>query len=271
MTRKRLVPDRHPGKMRELGPRHEQAPRESRRVLAAVALSVAASLSAAQASPITVAGTVGERSDTFTLTAGRWNAELHVDGTNINIWGLYHAYGCAIVPLFEWVPQGQTARATFSVGDDDPTCPSDIPAGQVYVEAFGGEGGWQVTFAKEDECPNDRACLNNAYTIGVEYQDPSTSLWRDGKLAAYLGDESAAFYFFSASNAEVLVKVLNGCGVNGHYWVYAAPATDLLYRVTVWPPAGLGTRWTSARAEPTEDPAFTWVAAVTDSEAFACQ
>lgn len=47
------------------------------------------------------------------------------------------------------------------------------------------------------------------------------------------GESSGLFYFFSPDNAEALVKVLEGCGVNGHWWVYAAAATDLDYTLNV--------------------------------------
>ncbi|MDE2923323.1 MAG: hypothetical protein OYL92_12490 [Acidobacteriota bacterium] len=39
--------------------------------------------------------------------------------------------------------------------------------------------------------------------------------------------QSGLAYFFDRDNAEVLVKVLDGCGVNGYYWVFVAPVTDL--------------------------------------------
>ena len=42
--------------------------------------------------------------------------------------------------------------------------------------------------------------------------------------------------------AELLVKVLNGCAINGHRWVFVAPATDLEF--TLWVTAPDGSRWT---------------------------
>ncbi|MYB17371.1 MAG: hypothetical protein F4Y16_00010 [Holophagales bacterium] len=45
--------------------------------------------------------------------------------------------------------------------------------------------------------------------------------------------DSGLFYFFSYNNWEVLLKVLDGCGVNEHHWVYAASATDLGMRLVV--------------------------------------
>ncbi len=44
---------------------------------------------------------------------------------------------------------------------------------------------------------------------------------------------NSLFYFFSEDNPELLVKVLNGCGVNGKYWVFGSAGTDLDYSVSV--------------------------------------
>ncbi len=49
-----------------------------------------------------------------------------------------------------------------------------------------------------------------------------------------LGDASTLYYFFEESNVEMLLKVLDGCAVNDHIWVYAAAATDLRYEIQVW-------------------------------------
>ena len=42
-----------------------------------------------------------------------------------------------------------------------------------------------------------------------------------------LGDSGALFYFFGPNKPETLVKVLDACADYGHYWVFAASATDL--------------------------------------------
>lgn len=39
--------------------------------------------------------------------------------------------------------------------------------------------------------------------------------------------ESGGFWFFSPDNLEVVLKLLDGCGTNGNYWVYSAGLTDL--------------------------------------------
>jgi hypothetical protein len=51
--------------------------------------------------------------------------------------------------------------------------------------------------------------------------------------AAPLTADTGAFWFFSAANLEVLVKVLNGCALNDNYWVFAAGLTDVNVVLTV--------------------------------------
>ncbi len=55
----------------------------------------------------------------------------------------------------------------------------------------------------------------------------------DGLTTALRSDNSGLFYFFDPNNWEVLVKVLDGCAINHHYWVLAAATTDVGYRLEV--------------------------------------
>jgi hypothetical protein len=48
-----------------------------------------------------------------------------------------------------------------------------------------------------------------------------------------LSEESGLFWFFSPSNVETIVKVLDGCGVNNHRWVYTTGLTDLRVLVMI--------------------------------------
>jgi len=63
--------------------------------------------------------------------------------------------------------------------------------------------------------------------------------WRDFAgltgtgTAVPLSEESGLFWFFAASNLEMLVKVLDGCAITGHHWVFAAATTNVAYTLTV--------------------------------------
>ena len=45
--------------------------------------------------------------------------------------------------------------------------------------------------------------------------------------------DSGLFYFFGASNLEMLIKVLNACGLNDRYWVFFAATTNVELAVVV--------------------------------------
>lgn len=53
----------------------------------------------------------------------------------------------------------------------------------------------------------------------------------DGRLGRAKGEalsaDTGVFWYFLAGTAEVVVKVLDGCKVNGHAWVFAAGLTDV--------------------------------------------
>jgi hypothetical protein len=48
-----------------------------------------------------------------------------------------------------------------------------------------------------------------------------------------LTSDSGYFWFFDPSNVELIVKVLDGCGVNGHFWVLAGGLTEVEVVVNV--------------------------------------
>jgi hypothetical protein len=51
--------------------------------------------------------------------------------------------------------------------------------------------------------------------------------------AVSLTSDTGWFWFFDDTNVEMVVKVLDGCGVNGRYWVFAGGLTNTRVRFTV--------------------------------------
>ena len=79
---------------------------------------------------------------------------------------------------------------------------------------------------------------------------------------AYAGtNDSGLFWFFNRENREILIKLLDGCAVNGHVWVYGASTTDLGYALRVTDTA------TGAVREYRNEPGRP-AAAITDAAAF---
>jgi hypothetical protein len=48
-----------------------------------------------------------------------------------------------------------------------------------------------------------------------------------------LSDDSGAFWFFDRRNLEMIVKILDGCGLNQRYWVFAGGLTNVEVTLTV--------------------------------------
>ena len=46
--------------------------------------------------------------------------------------------------------------------------------------------------------------------------------------------QGGLFWFFNASNPEMLVKLINGCPLNGHFWVFLSAGTNVSFDVTVF-------------------------------------
>jgi hypothetical protein len=75
-------------------------------------------------------------------------------------------------------------------------------------------------------------CLNNGrFRAEATFRTPQG---QNGQAAAKpLTDDSGYFTFFNPSNVEVLVKVLDACGLNQRYWVFSAGLTNVRVEVTI--------------------------------------
>lgn len=70
-------------------------------------------------------------------------------------------------------------------------------------------------------------CLQDGrYSVTIEWEKPDGEKG-SAKVARPRTKDSGLFYFFDYNNWEVLLKVLDGCAVNEHHWVYAASASDI--------------------------------------------
>jgi hypothetical protein len=92
----------------------------------------------------------------------------------------------------------------------------------------------QCTTLPPTHCtPSDIAtCLNGGrFEVSMVYRTGQnvTGLAH----ASQLTPDTGWFWFFDQKNVEVVLKVLNGCGVNGRYWVYASGLTDVQVTITV--------------------------------------
>src|SRR5436305_9722454 len=75
-------------------------------------------------------------------------------------------------------------------------------------------------------------CLNGArFQAEVTWSVPG--LGTGAGQAVPLTDDTGSFWFFDNSNLELMIKVLDGRAVNGHFWVFYGGLSDVEYRITV--------------------------------------
>ncbi|NJL27014.1 MAG: hypothetical protein HC897_03585 [Thermoanaerobaculia bacterium] len=83
-------------------------------------------------------------------------------------------------------------------------------------------------------CRPDRLCLHDGrFEVGVVWRDFQGESGPGRVVPGLDSTDSGLFWFFQPANYEFLVKVLDGCGVNGHFWVLAAATTNVEYTLTV--------------------------------------
>ena len=75
-------------------------------------------------------------------------------------------------------------------------------------------------------------------------------------------DDSVLYFFFNPGNWELMVKVLDGCALNGHFWVFGSSSTDVEYELRVTDTL-TGRVWTRMNPLGVASPA------ITDTTAFA--
>lgn len=88
--------------------------------------------------------------------------------------------------------------------------------------------------------PASSSCAPSATTLCLSSNRFAISTtWRtsDGNsgngTAVALSGDTGYFWFFNSSNVEMVLKVLNGCGLNSNYWVFAGGLTNVSVTMTV--------------------------------------
>ena len=107
-----------------------------------------------------------------------------------------------------------------------------------------------------------RLCLRGGrFAVEATWRDPVGLPGQARVTEARTGD-SGLLWFFRPENWELQVKVLDGCPVNGRYWVFAAGTTNVEYDLTV-------TDLTTGQQRTYHNPPHTTAVTVTDTGAFA--
>jgi hypothetical protein len=102
----------------------------------------------------------------------------------------------------------------------------------------GRDGDGSGVFAQRFQNPvcaggSETLCLAaGLFQARVTWKNPYTGETGTGKALPLTGD-TGAFWFFSPDNLELMVKVLDGDAINGHFWVFYGSLSNVEYTLTI--------------------------------------
>ncbi len=104
-----------------------------------------------------------------------------------------------------------------------------------FIEPFANKIGRVSTGTVAPTCTSDdhTLCLNDhRFAVNATFQQTPLGPSIEAN-AVRLTADTGYFWFFDANNVELVVKVLNGCGLTNTYWVFAAGLTNVGVNLTV--------------------------------------
>ena len=120
-----------------------------------------------------------------------------------------------------------------------------------------------ATFNTDGASCGGAICLNaNRFQVDVDWRTAQGDTGQAVAVPGVRSDDSGVLYFFSANNWEMLIKVLDGCAITDHFWVFAAATTDVEYTLSV-------TDTQTMESTTYFNPLGTAAAAITDTSALA--
>lgn len=127
-------------------------------------------------------------------------------------------------PRHSWSSPG-FYTVTLRVGDGSTGSTESTASRTFLVEAAEKAGNCESSETR-------RCLLDSRYALELEWRTAEGETG-DAMVAWEGTNDSGLLHFFERDNWEVVVKVLDGCSINGHVWVYGASATTLGYAIRV--------------------------------------
>jgi hypothetical protein len=77
-------------------------------------------------------------------------------------------------------------------------------------------------------CLHDRFKVTARFRVGAQ-----NTAEGQAQTVSSLFEGSGIFWFFDVQNWELMIKALNGCGLNNRFWIFNAGITNLYFRIEV--------------------------------------
>jgi len=139
----------------------------------------------------------------------------------------------ASVGDIEALPGGSAAAEPVLRAVEVPPSSFDLEGARLYTRLALMEDLSQLSRAAS-ACTSDATtlCLNSSrFSVEVAWQ---TNDGRSGDgQAVTLTSDTGYFWFFNDANVELILKVLDGRSINGHFWVFYGALSNVGYQITV--------------------------------------
>ncbi len=140
--------------------------------------------------------------------------------------------------------------------------PGTIDVGNLIILSGTALVGEPVVDPESCLASSTTLCLaGNRFEVEVDWRDFEGETG-SGRVVSVDSADSGLFWFFDADNWELLVKVLDGCGINNRFWVFSAATTNVEFSLKV-------TDTHSGAVRTYVNPSGVAAAATTDTDAFA--
>jgi pseudomonalisin len=128
-----------------------------------------------------------------------------------------------------------------------------------WPDVFSGCAPGPTTLCIDDAPGDGRFSVSTSFVAGTAPASATAV-----SLASVGIGHGGLFWFFAPSNPELLIKVLNGCGINQDFWIFYAATTNVYFTVTV-------TDTTTGHSKQYTNSANTAAVPVQDTAAFPCR
>lgn len=110
----------------------------------------------------------------------------------------------------------------------------DPPPAEEEEEGEEGDGGEVTGDTESCQADTETLCLQDGhFEIKVNWRNQHPPFGTGTGHAIQGTPETGYFWFFSPSNVELVVKIIDGHEVNGHDWVFLGSLSDIEYDVAV--------------------------------------
>ena len=109
------------------------------------------------------------------------------------------------------------------------------PDGSVWLTQTQGDFGTSAAIARvtPEPCGSPTTICLNAGRFLAQALWEGTAPVPPPATGVRMTDATGYFWFYDPKNVEVVVKVIDGCATNHHYWVFAAGLTNVLVHLSV--------------------------------------